>query len=99
MPKCQAAAQFSQEMHLTREQMATILFHYAKWKNFSLEGELKTFTDAENISTYAEDAVEAVVRAGIMNGHTDGSFDPKGKATRAEVATVLVNFAKKYLEG
>ena len=36
-----------------------------------------------------------MVKSGILNGRTDGSFDPKGIATRAEVATVLKLFLEK----
>lgn len=38
-----------------------------------------------------------MVKAGILNGRTDGSFDPKGVATRAEVATLLKLFLEKQI--
>ena len=55
----------------------------------------KQFTDAETISDYARDAVDAMAKAGIVNGYEDGSFGAKKQATRAEVAVMLDRFLKQ----
>ena len=47
------------------------------------------FADGDEISAYAIDAVAAMQRAGIINGKDGRRFDPKGKASRAEVAAML----------
>ena len=47
------------------------------------------FTDNDSIAPYATEAVAELVGLGIMNGYEDGSFRPRGNATRAEAAKVI----------
>ena len=47
------------------------------------------FSDADEISDYAKDAVEKLSAAGIINGDESGKFNPKQSATRAETAKIL----------
>ena len=89
---------FAPNAEVTREQLAVFLYQYAQKKGIALAGESKTFTDAEGISDWAKDAVAALTGAGLLNGRPDGSFNAKGKATRAEVATVLVKLAEMTAE-
>ena len=89
---------FAPNAEVTREQLAVFLYHYAQKKGIDFTGESKTFTDAEGISDWAKDAVAALTGAGLLNGRPDGSFNAKGKATRAEVATVLVKLAEMVAE-
>ena len=91
-------AVFAPNAEVTREQLAIFLYQYAQKKGIALTGESKTFTDAEGISDWAKDAVAALTGAGLLNGRPDGSFNAKGKATRAEVATVLVKLAEMTAE-
>ncbi len=89
---------FAPYMDITREQMARILYEFAKNNGIELKKIARTeFTDAESISSWAEESVNALSAAGIINGRTDGSFDPKGNATRAEIATMLMNFINEYM--
>lgn len=90
--------EFAPNVEVTREQLAVFLYNYAQKKGIALTGESKTFTDADSISDWAKDAVAALTKAGLLNGRPDGSFDAKGKATRAEVATVLVKLAELTAE-
>lgn len=53
-----------------------------------------SFTDADDISSWAKDAVELCASAGLVQGPGDGSFNPQGTASRAEVATLITNFCK-----
>ncbi|MDO5387975.1 MAG: NEAT domain-containing protein [Clostridia bacterium] len=90
---------FAPNMNITREQMAVMLNKFAEsngieYKNIYSAG---NFSDSDNISSWARDSVDALVRAGVISGRTDGSFDPKGTATRAEIAVMLVNFVKEYM--
>ena len=55
-------------------------------------GDTPHFTDDADIAGYAKDAVERLYAAGMVNGYPDGSFKPRGIATRAEVATMLMRF-------
>jgi hypothetical protein len=50
------------------------------------------FADEASISPWAKDAVSAMYAAGILNGKPGELFDPKGEATRAEVAAVMHRF-------
>ncbi len=90
--------EFAPNAEVTREQLAVFLYNYAQKKGIAFTGESKTFTDADKISDWAKNAVAALTKAGLLNGRPDGSFDAKGKATRAEVATVLVKFAELTAE-
>jgi len=77
---------------ITREQLAVLITRFAEYLGTTLSADIAavTFTDSSIISAYAADAVQTVQRAGIMQGLTDGSFNPAGTATRAEVAIVLM---------
>ncbi len=84
---------------ITREQMAAILFRYANKKGIdtSKRGNLNTFPDANNVSAWAKDAVQWTVAEGIING-SDGKLLPKGNATRAQVATILMRFIENIVK-
>lgn len=85
---------FDPEGNITREQAATILHRYANHAGLLLP-EVKeeiTFTDGENIASWADAAVKALQLAGILEGMEDGSFRPKGSMTRAQAAAVISRF-------
>ena len=81
---------------VTREQMAAILYRYAQYKGSPVSSinNLNGFSDKEQISDYAVNAVDWAVENGIMNGSGDGKIDPKGNATRAQVSVILKNMIK-----
>ena len=86
---------------ITREQFATILYRYAQFKGYdTTQGGMavREFSDYENISDYARPAMAWAVNAGIMGGMDDGTLMPQGKATRAEAATMLMNFCENVME-
>ena len=56
--------------------------------------QVRDFADEEGISPYAADAVDWASANGVINGKPDNRFDPKGAATRAEVAAILMNNAE-----
>ena len=78
------------EGKITREQLATMLWRYAG--NPSVSGRMTGFVDADQISGYAEDAMLWATKAGIIGGKGNGQLDPKGYATRAEVAAMLMRY-------
>ena len=85
---------------ITREQFATILYRYAQFKGYdTTQGGMavREFSDYENISGYARPAMAWAVNAGIMGGMDDGTLIPQGKATRAEAATMLMNFCENVV--
>ena len=59
---------------------------------------VREFSDYENISDYAKPTMAWVVNAGIMGGMDDGILNPQGKATRAEAATMLMNFCENVVK-
>lgn len=94
------AITFAPDTNINREQMAVIMANYAKKLGYDLPRTLKavTFADNANISSWAKDAVRAMQQAGILAGKNGNKFDPKGTATRAEVATVLRRFVEIIID-
>lgn len=81
---------------ITREQLATMLYRYAKERGMvkaDAQADLSAFADGANVSPYAAEAMRWAVAAGIVNG-MDGSLVPQGEATRAQMATMLMRYAK-----
>ena len=83
---------FAPDQQITREQMVTMLFRYSGAKEPT--GSLN-FTDAYRISSYARPAVIWAVQNNIVSGNPDGSFNPQGYATRAQLAKVLHMYVTK----
>jgi len=75
---------------VSREQIATILWRYAK--SPEIIGNTESFADANIISNWATTAVEWAKENNIVGGKGENLFDPAGQATRAEVATILRNY-------
>ena len=71
---------------IMRQDMATILYRALGDQNSKA---VLSFTDTDNIAPYAEDAIAELVGLGILNGYEDGSFLPRGTATRAEAAKAI----------
>lgn len=82
---------------ITREQLATILFRYARMKGYdvSKSAALTGFVDSDKVSSYAFDAMQWAVAEELLKG-SNGKLDPQGSATRAQVATILMRFMQKY---
>lgn len=83
---------------ITREQLAAMLYRYAKMKGYdvSASASLSGYTDASSVSGWATDAMRWAVSAGLINGRTATTLAPQGNATRAEVASILMRFMQKY---
>ena len=94
------ATTFAPDTNINREQMAVIMANYAKKLGYDLPKTLRavTFADNAQISSWAKDAVKAMQQVGILAGKANNCFDPKGTATRAEVATVLRRFVKIVID-
>ena len=80
---------------LTREQMASVLYRYAEYKGIdvSARADLSTFTDGTTVSPWAQDVVQWAVAEKLMSGNGN-ELQPKGTASRAQVATVLMNYCE-----
>lgn len=82
---------------ITREQMAVMLFNYAKVYEMDLtvdETALQAFQDAGDISDWAQEAVLWAVSIGLLTGQSAGVLAPTATATRAEVAAILMRFCQ-----
>ncbi|RDI41673.1 S-layer homology domain-containing protein [Falsibacillus pallidus] len=79
--------------NLSREQMA-VMFVRSLDVDVTGYGSKLTFTDNGSISNSYKDAIAFSVEAGLISGQKDGKFDPKGNATREQVAKVASSFIK-----
>lgn len=75
--------------NITREQLVVMLWRY--YGSPTTAGTLTGFTDAGQVSGYAQEAMAWAVENGIVSGFGDGRIGPKGQATRAQVAQILMN--------
>ncbi len=91
---------FSPLANVSREQICAMMVRYCNFAGITLKNvnTPMTFRDASKISDYAKAAVAACQKGGIVNGKDGGMFDPQGKATRAEVATIMMNFYNNYVK-
>ena len=80
---------------VTREQLAAILWRYAKYKGMDVTSnvvEIDKFGDRANVSAYASDAMKWAVGSRIINGTTTTTLSPAGTATRAQAACMMQRF-------
>ena len=84
---------FAPNDEITREQMVTIIWRYVGKPEASAEK--LEFTDAADVSEWAEAAVLWAAEAGVVKGMGDGTFAPGGESTRAQAAQVMVNYFGK----
>ena len=85
---------------ITRQEFAQMLYNYAKYKGYDLsaEGDLSTFPDANSIADWAEAAMSWANGNELINGHDDGTLEPDGTATRAQAASILMQFDQNLVE-
>ena len=85
---------FDPDGKITREQLATMLYRYCSVKNLYVDdkGDVSSFSDKSKIHSYASDALSWAVGVGLIGGVTKDSLDPRGLATREQVATILKRF-------
>ncbi len=97
------ATTFGPDNNINREQICAMMVRYCDFANIKLKkiNKAVTFIDAKEISSYAKKAVTACQTGGIVGGEKAGSgyrFRPKGNATRAEVATIMLQFYNTYIK-
>lgn len=86
--------QFGPDDFITREQLVTTLYRYAEktGKPVTAAGDLTGFPDGASVSSWAQRAMEWAIGAELIFGRDDGTLDPTGTATRAEIAAVLMRY-------
>ncbi|NIK77076.1 hypothetical protein FHS15_002201 [Paenibacillus castaneae] len=84
---------------ITRQEMAAMTYRAIQKAGITLKDEqgAAAFNDAQDIASYANEAVTAMHKAGIINGVGNDNFDPKGTATRAQAAVILYQLLMKSL--
>ncbi len=83
------------EVNITREQLATMLYSYAKLKGVdTTQGGMavREFNDYDSISAWANQSMAWAVNAGILSGRGNKTLAPTAGATRAEMAVMLQQF-------
>ena len=80
---------------ITREQLVTVLYRYAESKGYdvSASADLSGYPDAGQVQDYAQPAMAWAVAEGIVEG-VDGTLNPAGNASRAQIATILMRFCE-----
>lgn len=92
------AKTFKPNDYVTREQLAAILYRYAEYMNLSTRGasNLSNYNDYYKIGSWARDAMAWANYHGLINGVSYSRIDPKGYATRAQIAAILHRFAVEF---
>ncbi|MBP3412720.1 MAG: S-layer homology domain-containing protein [Oscillospiraceae bacterium] len=87
---------FAPDQAVTREQMVTFLYRYAKLAGYDVSAAEKTdlsgFEDAASISGYAADAFAWAVGEGIVNGVRETILAPQNTATRGQMAKIIMEY-------
>lgn len=90
---------FSPNAGVSREQLAQFLYTYSKNKgyDFDLSASLDKYSDRESISKWAETAMSWAVANGLISGTSETTLSPGKKATRAQIALIIMNYHEMIL--
>ena len=83
---------FNPNEHVTREDAAVMI--YRTLNTDIADNKICNFTDNDEISGYAKEAVGALYNKGIINGMGNGMFEPKSNSTRAQICVLIFNALK-----
>ncbi len=85
---------------VTRQELAMFLQNYAAFTGSDVTPVNNTavdvFSDNDKIASWARASMNWAVENGVMSGNKDGTLNPRGTATRAELAVMIMNFDKKF---
>lgn len=90
--------EFAPEAPASREQIAVMLYRYAQYAKLDTvqdETEMGEYSDCDNVSAYAKEAMDWAVNAGVISGR-GGLLAPDEEATRAEAAAMITWFCTYY---
>ncbi len=92
------SATFGTDDNITREQLVAILYRFAQYMDYDVSASkyISNFPDAKDASNYAQNALAWAYAKGLIGGRTNGSLDPGGNATRAEIAAIIQRFVAAY---
>lgn len=77
--------------NVTREQLVSMLWRY-DGSNEVQSDKLDGFTDSNDISDYAVNAMKWALENNIISGESDTTLNPKGNATRAQMAAMIMRY-------
>lgn len=82
---------------ITREHMALLMYRYAQFRGLDIKdkGDLGLYPDAGSVSFATKEAMEWAVGAKLIQGD-QGRLSPQGNASRAQTATIITRFMRKY---
>ncbi|MBD2872374.1 S-layer homology domain-containing protein [Paenibacillus arenilitoris] len=83
---------FRPDKEMTREEAFVLLYRAVKDKLQPVTTSAPAYTDSADVSDWAREAIEALTRAGILQGTPDGKVNPKKTITRAEIAKIVAPF-------
>lgn len=87
---------FRPDVPLSRQQLATMLWRYAQYKEMDVsvgeDTKILSYNDSFDISEYAIPAIQWACGAGVMCGHEIGNLRPAEMAVRSDAAQMLANF-------
>ena len=85
---------------VTREELAQMLYNYAKYKEITLPalGDLSKFPDGDKVSSWARTAMSWATGLQVIGGYEDSTLEPGGDSTRAQAASILMNFDVNLVE-
>ena len=93
--------EFAPNANITREQMVTIFYRYAKFNKVNVTTgnakNIERFSDVDEISSWAYDAVKWACGIGFVDGKENNNIDPTGNATRVEMATLIMRFIENVM--
>ena len=96
------ASTFDPNAAVTREELATMLYRYARFKGYNVSvGEntnILSYNDVNQVSDYAYSAMQWACGTGIIDGTSSGYLTPQGGATRAQLAAMLMRFCNEYVD-
>ena len=91
---------FGPNASVTREQLAQFLYNYTQKKGKPIAdlADISGYSDAGSISGWAKNAVKWAVGNGLISGTSATTLNPKGTATRAQVALIIKNYVEKFVK-
>lgn len=91
---------FQGDGKLSRQHFALMLYRFANYTECNLEPDnakmLSEFGDNASVSGVSRDAVQWAVNHSLINGRSNGNFDPQGNTTRGQLAVIMARFLQKY---
>ena len=89
---------FGPDDNITREQLVTMLYRYAKYKGYDISrtSDMADFSDKEEVGAFAEEAMSWAVAENLLKG-SNGKLNPQSNANRAECAEVIQRFMENIV--